>query len=209
MKPARFITLEGGEGAGKSTQVKRLAKRLDTRGIFSVLTREPGGSPGAEEIRKLIVEGAPGRWGPLTETLLLYAARADHLTKTIAPAMEQGHWVISDRFADSTFIYQGIGRNLDEDKIAAINNAVLGPFVPDLTLVLDLPVEIGLKRAHSRAGAETRFEQFDTAFHQRLRDGFIELARREPQRCVLVDASGTVDEVEEKIWSAIASCFNL
>jgi dTMP kinase len=209
MKPARFITLEGGEGAGKSTQVKRLAARLEARSIFCIATREPGGSPGAEEIRKLIVEGKPGRWDVLTETLLLYAARADHISKTIAPAMERGHWVVSDRFVDSTFIYQGIGRGLDDDKLASINKTVLGPFVPDLTLVLDLPVDVGLKRAQSRAGKETRFEQFDAVFHQRLRDGFIDLARREPQRCALIDASGSADEVEEKIWSAVTSRFKI
>ena len=209
MKPARFITLEGGEGAGKSTQAKRLAARLEARNIYCIVTREPGGSPGAEEIRKLVVEGAPGRWDVLTETLLLYAARADHVAQTIAPAMVQGRWVISDRFADSTFVYQGIGRGLEEEKIASIGQAVLGPFAPDLTLVLDLPVDAGLKRAHSRAGKETRFEQFDVAFHQRLRDGFLELTVREPQRCVLIDATGTTDEVEEKIWRAVATRFGL
>jgi dTMP kinase len=209
MKPARFITLEGGEGTGKSTQAKRLAARLDARGIVTIATREPGGSPGAEEIRKLIVEGEPGRWDALTETLLLYAARADHVAKTIGPAMEKSFWVVSDRFADSTFVYQGKGRGLDEAQIASIGKAVLGPFVPDLTLILDLPVEEGLKRAHKRAGKETRFEQFDHAFHQRLRDGFLELAAREPQRCVLIDASGTAEEVEEKIWRAIVTRFGL
>jgi dTMP kinase len=197
----RFITLEGGEGAGKSTQAKRLAQALETRGIAVCLTREPGGSPGAEEIRKLLVEGAPGRWGALTETLLLFAARADHLAHTIRPALAAGQWVICDRFTDSTYAYQGAGRALDENTIAAIDRAASNNFKPDLTVILDVPVEEGLSRAGARGPHEARFEQFDHAFHVRLRDYFRALAAR----CVLIDGSVPADAVASAIWEAVAT----
>ena len=131
----RFITLEGGEGTGKSTQVKRLAKALEAKKIKVVITREPGGAPGAEEIRKLMVEGEPGRWNPITETLLAYAARADHVARTIGPALTAGRWVISDRFSDSTYAYQGVGRGVERETIRRIDSAVLDDFAPDLILV--------------------------------------------------------------------------
>src|SRR5215469_4319668 len=185
----RFITLEGGEGAGKTSQGKRLAAALQAKGIASVLTREPGGSPGAEQIRKLIVEGEQGRWDALTETLLLYAARADHLAQTIRPALNAGKWVISDRFSDSTYVYQGAGRGLDGTTIAAIETAAIGSFKPDLTLVPDVSEEAGLARAASRGGSEHRFESFTRDFHTRLRQGFRALAHSSPERCVLIDAS--------------------
>src|ERR1700679_160499 len=158
----RFITLEGGEGAGKSTQAKRLAAALEKHGIKVVTTREPGGSPGAEEIRGLLVNGAPGRWDALTETLLVYAARADHVKRTIGPALLAGKWVICDRFTDSTYAYQGAGRGLARETIRRIDAVVLDDFKPDMTLVLDLDVETGLKRAAARASenpsaAESRF----------------------------------------------------
>src|SRR3954466_1825960 len=140
----RFITLEGGEGTGKSTQIKRLAASLEQRGIKVLATREPGGSPGAEQIRKLMVEGEPGRWDAVTETLLAYAARADHVARTIGPALVAGSWVISDRFSDSTFAYQGAGRGLDRETIRRIDSVVLDDFQPDLTLILDMDVKRGL-----------------------------------------------------------------
>lgn len=205
----RFITLEGGEGTGKSTQVKRLAAALEARGIGVVTTREPGGSPGAEEIRKLMVEGEPGRWNPITETLLAYAARADHVARTIGPALTAGKWVISDRFSDSTFAYQGVGRGLDRETIRRIDSAVLDDFSPDLTLVLDLDVSIGLGRALARAGAENRFEKFGTDFHEKLRQAFLDIAKRFPERCKVIDASGDTDQVAEAIFTAVSRRFDL
>ena len=207
--PPRFITLEGGEGAGKSTQAKRLAKTLEARGIPLCLTREPGGSPGAEEIRTLLVEGEPGRWNPLTETLLLFAARSDHLAHIIRPALARGQWVICDRFTDSTHAYQGIGRGLEESTIAAIDAAVTQTFKPDLTIILDVPVEQGLSRAGARGPDEARFERFDHAFHQRLRDYFRTLTEREPTRCVLIDGSASPDAVAAVIWETVSKRFAL
>lgn len=205
----RFITLEGGEGTGKSTQIRRLADALAERGITAVTTREPGGADGAEEIRKLLVTGAPGRWDVLTETLLVYAARADHVKHTIGPALLAGHWVISDRFNDSTFVYQGAGRGLDRETIRRIDSAVLDDFKPDLTLILDLDVARGLERARARGAGEDRFENFDTAFHERLRQGFLDIARRHPQRCRVIDASGSEDDVAAAIFAAVAARFVL
>jgi dTMP kinase len=205
----RFITLEGGEGTGKSTQIRRLAAALEQRGIAVLATREPGGSPGAEEIRKLMVEGEPGRWDAITETLLAYAARADHVARTIGPALLADKWVISDRFSDSTFAYQGVGRGLERETIRRIDSAVLDDFAPDLTLVLDLDVGTGLKRAMSRSGAETRFEKFGPAFHEKLREAFLEIARRNPERCRVIDASGTEEQVAEAIFTAVSRRFAL
>lgn len=205
----RFITLEGGEGSGKSTQVRRLAASLEKSGIASMITREPGGSPGAEEIRALLVNGEPGRWDALTETLLLYAARADHVRHVIGPALMAGKWVISDRFTDSTFAYQGAGRGVPRETIRRIDSVVLDDFKPDFTLVLDLDVDTGLKRAMARGGAETRFENFDRDFHERLRQAFIDIAKRNPDRCALIDANGTEDEVASAIWAAVSRRFAL
>jgi dTMP kinase len=205
----RFISFEGGEGAGKSTQARRLAATLEARGIFCVITREPGGSPGAEDIRKLLVNGDPGRWDALTETLLLYAARADHVARTIKPAIEQGRWVLCDRFADSTYAYQGAGRGLDRETVRRIEAVTIGDFKPDLTLVLDLPAEDGLKRANARASAETRFEQFDIGFHERLRQAFLDIAKRAPDRCRVIDARADENTVAQAIWKAVAARFAL
>jgi dTMP kinase len=205
----RFITLEGGEGSGKSTQVKRLAAALQAKGITALTTREPGGSPGAEDIRALLVQGEPGRWDALTETLLLYAARADHVRRVIGPVLLEDKWVISDRFNDSTFVYQGAGRGLTRETIRRIDSVVLDDFKPDFTLVLDLDVEIGLQRAMARGGPETRFENFDREFHERLRQGFVEIAKRHPDRCVLIDAGGSLDEVAAAIWGAVSRRFSL
>jgi dTMP kinase len=205
----RFITLEGGEGAGKSTQIKRLAAALEKKGIGVVTTREPGGSPGAEEIRKLLVEGEPGRWDALTEVLLMYAARADHVKRTIGPALLADKWVICDRFTDSSFAYQGAGRGLPREIIRRIDSVVLDDFRPDLTLVLDLDVDTGLKRAGARGGAEQRFENFDRAFHEKLRQAFLDIATRSPDRCVVVDAAQDQDAVAAAIWAATARHFSL
>jgi dTMP kinase len=199
----RFITLEGGEGAGKSTQATRLVAALGAAGIGAIATREPGGAPGAEDIRALLVEGEPGRWDPLTEALLHYAARREHVVRTVAPALARGDWVVSDRFADSTMAYQGYGQVLGRAQIEAIASAVLGDFRPDLTLLLDLPAETGLVRAAGRPGAATRYERMGLPFHRRLREAFLDIARREPGRVMVIDATGTFDEVHDAIVAAV------
>lgn len=205
MAQGRFITFEGGEGAGKSTQLKRLVARLQAAGREVVATREPGGSPGAESIRELVLKGSADRWSPVTETLLMYAARRDHVERVIRPALERGAWVICDRFADSTRAYQGAAGGVDPAFIAAMETYVLERTRPDLTLIFDMPVDVGLQRAHERAGSEMRFESKGLAFHERLREGFLAIARAEPDRCAIVDASGTLDDVEAAVWAAIES----
>ena len=205
MARGRFITFEGGEGAGKSSQVRRLADRLTAAGHGVVRTREPGGSPGAEAIRDLLVTGDPDRWSPLTETLLMYASRRDHIERVIAPALARGDWVVCDRFADSTRAYQGAGGGAPAALIAALEDQVLGPTRPDLTLILDLAVEVGLARAAARySNAETRFEAKGPAFHQRLREGFLAIAKAEPERCVVLDGAGSIDAVAEAVWRTVA-----
>jgi dTMP kinase len=204
----RFITFEGGEGAGKSTQARRLADVLRSAGVTVTLTREPGGSPGAEAVRALLVSGSPDRWDALTEALLHFAARRDHVRATIAPALQRGDWVLCDRFADSTMAYQGYGLQLGREPVEQLQRLVLGTLVPDLTVVLDLPVAQGLGRAAVRGGHD-RYERMDPAFHQRLRDGFLDIARREPQRCIVVDARGAEGEIALSIQSAVAARFGL
>jgi dTMP kinase len=199
----RFITFEGGEGAGKSTQLKRLAARLEAQGLGVVATREPGGSPGAEDIRALVLQGQADRWSPVTETLLMYAARRDHIERVIRPALAGGDWVVCDRFADSTRAYQGAGGGVDAGLIEALEAHIVGDSRPDLTLVFDLPVSEGLKRAHARAGHEMRFESKGLDFHERLRERFLAIARAEPGRCAVIDASGSPDEVESRVWAAV------
>ncbi len=204
MARGRFITFEGGEGAGKSTQVRRLVETLARRGIEAVATREPGGAPGAELIRKLLVDGPASRWEPLTEALLHIAARREHVVCTVWPALERGQWVISDRFADSTMAYQGYGQGADRATLAALHRLVVGEFVPDLTLVLDLPVALGLARAGERdAGGSGRYERMDVAMHRRLREGFLAIARSEPGRCVVLDASLGPDDVAAAVERAV------
>jgi dTMP kinase len=205
MPPPRacLITLEGGEGAGKSTQVGRLAAALSATGLAVVTTREPGGAPGAEDIRALLVDGEPGRWDPLSEALLHFAARREHLRHFILPALERGSWVISDRFADSTMAYQGHGLGLDRAFIETLYENVAGDLRPDLTLILDLPVEEGLARALARAGGGMRYERMGLDFHRRLREGFLDIARREPARCVVVDAARNVDRVADDVIAAV------
>jgi len=198
-----FITFEGGEGAGKSTQVQRLAARLKADGHEVVTTREPGGSPGAESIRDLVLRGDADRWSPLTETLLMYASRRDHIERVIRPSLARGAWVICDRFADSTRAYQGAAGGVDPDFISALETYVLEATRPDLTLVFDLPAETGLERAHARAGAEMRFESKGMAFHERLRAGFQAIAAAEPDRCAVIDATASMDGVESAVWAAV------
>jgi dTMP kinase len=195
----RFISLEGGEGAGKSTQLRFLHEALDRAGLPVLATREPGGSPGAEDIRKLLVEGPPQRWDAETELLLMVAARRSHLTETVWPALREGKWVLSDRFSDSTLAYQGYGRGLRRDFLSALHRFIAADFRPDLTLILDLPVETGISRALGRTGRETRFERMDWAFHERVRQGFLEIAQAEPQRCAVIDASLDLERVRTAI----------
>ena len=195
----RFITLEGGEGAGKSTQIARLKTWLEGRGKSVVATREPGGSPGAEMIRKLLVEGPAERWDGITEALLHFAARRDHLRTTVWPALKRGAWVVSDRFADSTRAYQGHGHGLDLGMLERLYDVAVGDFRPDLTLILDLPIEVGLARAAARRGAETRYESLPIEFHQRVKAGFLEIAKREPNRCVVIDAAQDIDTLATTI----------
>lgn len=183
--------------------MKRLAATLQAAGIVVTATREPGGSPGAERIRALLVEGEVARWDAVTETLLHFAARRDHLEKTIRPALAAGRWVISDRFHDSTLAYQGHGHGVATPLLDALLAAVVEGDRPDLTLILDLPVEAGLARAAGRAGREDRYERMDIAFHRRLRDGFRAIAAAEPERCVIVDAAAPVDEVQGRIRAIV------
>lgn len=205
MIPARgrFITFEGGEGAGKSTQLRLLADSLREEGLMVVTTREPGGSPGAEAIRALLVSGEVERWDGVTEALLHFAARRDHLVKTVWPALERGHWVICDRFADSTLAYQGFGHGLDPEVIASLYRVAVGHFAPDLTLVLDLPVEKGLERAGLRGGGEDRYERMGLGFHQRLRQGFLGIAASNPMRCAVIDAARSQGEVHADILATV------
>ena len=203
MTEGRFITFEGGEGAGKSTQLKRLAARLADAGREVVATREPGGSPGAESIRDLVLQGAADRWSPVTETLLMYAARRDHIERVIRPGLARGAWVLCDRFADSTRAYQGAAGGVATALIAALETHILEDTRPDLTLIFDLPVDVGLQRAHERAGSEMRFESKGVAFHERLREGFLMIAKAEPERCAVIDAVGSLDVVEGRVWAAV------
>jgi dTMP kinase len=203
VKTGRFITLEGGEGAGKSTQAKLLAAWLREHAIAVEITREPGGSPGAEEIRALLVTGETGRWDPLTETLLHYAARRNHMTTRIAPALASGRWVISDRFFDSTAAYQGFGQGVNAEIIDRLRQLTIGGFKPDLTLILDISAQTRRLRTLGRPGQEDRYERMTEAFHARVRDGFMAIARAEPERCVMIDAELPADEVAAVIKAAI------
>lgn len=203
MAKGHFITFEGGEGSGKSTQVERLKARLESRGLAVTATREPGGSPGAEQIRELLIHGDAGRWDALSEALLNFAARRDHLRRTIVPALGQGHWVLSDRFADSTRVYQGYGQGLSLDAIDRLYDLVVGDQGPEVTIILDLPVEVGLARAAERRDGGERFENMDLEFHERLRMGFREIADKNADRCHMVDASAEPSHVEQTIWRLV------
>ena len=198
----RFIAVEGGEGVGKSTQVGLLAAALDQAGIPVRKTREPGGSSGGETIRRLLLEGDSDRWDAISEALLLVAARHDHAIRLILPALERGIWVVSDRFAASTLAYQGYGKGLRLCDLATLHRIAVGDFAPDLTLILDLPIEVGLARAAARSAAD-RFERLDREFHERLRQGFRQIAADNPSRCVLIDASRDPQAVHCAILTAV------
>jgi dTMP kinase len=203
----RFIAFEGGEGAGKSTQVRAVVARLRDRGLEVVQTREPGGSPGAEILRNLLVTGEAGRWSPLSELLMMYAARSDHLEKVIRPALERGAWVVCDRFADSSRAYQGAGGGVAPAFIEAVDEAVVADTQPDLVIVMDMPVEAGLRRAAARGDTENRFESKGAAFHERLRQGFLNRAAAVPERYRVVDADRAIDAIAADIWAALEAAF--
>lgn len=220
MTVGRFITFEGGEGSGKSTQVQRLADRLAGLGRAVTLTREPGGSPFAERLRTLILDPALEPHAPLSEALLFAAARADHLESVIRPALASGRVVVCDRFSDSTRVYQGFAGKLEPRLLEALDLIVVGHTRPDLTIVVDIPAEAGLARAVLRQGLPPpsapgakqprslladRFESRDLAFHRRLREGFLEIARLEPQRCVVVDGQKSIDDVAREVWAAVSA----
>lgn len=202
MKRGKFITFEGGEAAGKSTQAKRLAERLERAGISVVVTREPGGTPVGEDVRELIMRDRPT--DPVTELLLFAAARAEHVTSVIRPALDEGTWVISDRFMDSTRVYQGKLYGLEPDLISMLERYTVAPDYPDLTLILDLPATAGMERAQLR-GTLSRYDAERIETHEALREGFLEIADAEPLRCVLIDASLSVSSVETAVWQAVSS----
>ena len=210
MTRASFITFEGGEGSGKSTQALRLADRLRATGRDVLLTREPGGSPFAEKVRALLLDPSSPEHSALSEALLFYAARADHLDKTIRPALTAGRWVVCDRFSDSTRVYQGVAGGMSPAAIDALEEMIVGATKPDLTVILDLPAEQGLARATQRrlAGELAQqkpdtYEKRDLAFHESLRAGYAAIARREPERCVLMDGSSPPEAIAAAVWALV------
>lgn len=210
-QPARFISLEGGEGAGKSTQIRLLNDWLQNQGVKTCLTREPGGSPEAEQIRDLVLKGATDRWTGMTEALLMTASRSEHVEKKVKPALNSSHWVLCDRFFDSSIAYQGAGRGLGMKRVKELQTLALGDFKPDLTIILDLPVKIGLSRAIERESTksdmEDRFERMDVSFHETLRDAFLTIANEEPERCVVLNADTTAELLQKEIRSLILNKF--
>lgn len=202
----RFITFEGGEGCGKTTQIKLLSEALEARGVPHILTREPGGTTLAERIRPLVVEasGTEEDWNPLAETLLFLAARIQHWQQKISPALEAGQWVLCDRFIDSTLVYQGIGKGLGVEYLCGLQRYLHGQaWLPDRTFLLDMPVETGLKRAASRRDVETRFEDMDTSFHQKLREGFLQLAASDSPRFRIINADQQIKAIQTQILAAL------
>jgi dTMP kinase len=208
-KRGRFITFEGGEGSGKSTQIKLLADNLTASGVRTVVTREPGGSPGAEIVRHLVLSGVGKVLGATGEALLFAAARDDHVHNVITPALKQGQWVLCDRFTDSTRVYQGKLGAADLRLIRAMERVTIGELTPDLTIILDVPAETGLARAAKRRGQEApdRFEAENIDFHRRLRDAYRQIATDEPDRCILIDASADVEAIARRVWSVVGSRF--
>lgn len=209
MARGRLITLEGGEGAGKTTQCAGLLQRLRAHGRRAIATREPGGTPEAEAVRALLVENAPAprTWDATSEALLHFAARRSHLKRVIEPALARGDWVVCDRFVDSTMAYQGYAMGLGRAAVETLHHLVLDGLSPDLTLILDLPVADGLARARSR-GEDNRYEMRDTAFHEAVRRAFLDIARRDPDRCTVINARDGVDAVAAAIERAVLDAFN-
>ncbi len=210
---AFFITFEGGEGSGKSTQLRLLADRLSTHGIETLSTREPGGSPQSEQIRDLVLQGDNDRWTPMTEALLIAASRAEHVSRKIIPSLASGRWVLCDRFADSSIAYQGAARGLGTKRIAKLQRLVLGDFGPDLTLILDLPPKLGLARALEREAVlktgEDRFERAGKQFHKDIRRAYHKITEAEPDRCKLIHADATIDDIHEAVWAHVSQLTGL
>ncbi len=206
-KPGIFITFEGGEGAGKTTQAQMLSEALEKAGIETLLTREPGGTFGAEAIRNLVLEGTSDRWSGMTELLLMYAARIDHVEKLIKPALDRGVWVISDRFADSSLAYQGYARGLGPDKVAGVHNSVMGGFEPDLTILFDMDPVLAQKRVETRGEELSRFDAESLDFHKTLRQAFLDIAESNPNRIVTVDADGSRTNVHSAILFALTKAY--
>lgn len=209
MTNGRFVTFEGGEGSGKSTQARILADRLKAHtGAEVVLTREPGGTPDAERIRDLLVNGAADRWSAIAETLLYYAARDNHLRHAIRPAVERGAWVVCDRFSDSTRAYQGGAGSVSSDLIEQLEAMIVGSGTPDLTLIIDLDPKIGLERSGRRGdGSGQRFEDKGLAFHRRLRRAYLHIAELYPNRCLIIPGQFGQDEVAASVWNAVVNRF--
>jgi dTMP kinase len=206
--PGRFITFEGGEGAGKSTQIARLARRLEDEGVSVVVTREPGGTPTAEAIRQMLLSGLAEELGPDGEAILFAAARADHVERVIRPALRAGKWVLSDRFADSTRVYQGVGGGADSAMLDALERVAVGRTRPDLTVILDIPVKVGLARAAKRqaelGGPADRFEREDAGIHEARRKAYLAIAKADPERCIVVEANRSESKIAKAIWQAVA-----
>lgn len=200
----RFISFEGGEGSGKSTQLRRLAARLSAQDVIVITTREPGGTPGAEDIRQLLVEGEPGRWDGRVEALLVNAARADHVARLIRPALAEDKWVLCDRYVHSTLAYQGAARGLDDVELRQLHAFATGDLWPDLTIVLDVDPTLGLARAAGRAGGEARFEGEPPAFHKAVRDRFLSFSD-----VAVVPSDAPIDDVTDAVWSIVAERFGL
>ncbi len=209
MTRGRFISFEGGEGGGKSTQVRRLTEALKDKGIPCLATREPGGSPGAESIRELLVRGEAGRWDPMTETLLHFAARRDHVAAIIEPALGEGTWVVCDRYTDSTIAYQGYGQGVETSIIEDLHRKTVGNLWPDATIILDVAVRQGLDRTAGRGNGRDRYEGMGIDFHERSREGFLEIAKRNGERCVVVDAARSADSVHDAVMAFIARRFGV
>lgn len=205
MAQGLFITFEGGEGAGKSTQIKRLAAKLHAKGYALTVTREPGGSPGAEAVRHVLLSGAAEPFGPAMEALLFAAARSDHVEQVIRPAVERGEIVLCDRFLDSSRVYQGATSDLAPELLATIERVAINGMMPDMTLILDLDPEEGLRRASARRGADVpdRFEKETLAVHRRRREAYLAIAEKEPDRCIVIDASGDPATVENIVTAAV------
>jgi dTMP kinase len=203
IESGKFITLEGGEGAGKSTQSTILVNRLLRAGRRVIATREPGGSPLAEDIREALLSGRIWQLGPVAEAVLFAVARADHIDYAIADALEEGKWVVCDRFIDSTRAYQGVTSGVSKPVIGALERLTTGGLTPDLTLILDIPPKAGLARANARLGDPDRFESQELIMHERIRQAFLDIAEEEPERCVVIDANQPEAVVAEDVWEAV------
>lgn len=207
MEPGRFITFEGGEGTGKTTQAKRLAETLQSAGYETLLTREPGGTFGAEAIRDLVLSGSQDRWSGMTELLLMYAARQDHIEKLIKPALERGVWVLSDRFSDSSMAYQGYARGLGKDRVLAVHNAIMDGFEPDMTILFDMDPVLAMKRVETRGEDLSRFDSETMEFHNTLRDAFKDIAKDNAERIETLDASASLEAVETRVLHLVRGRF--